>query len=442
MISIVHITPHLGGGVGTVLTSLLKGIAQNGDFQQTLISLEYINKKSLDQFNAIGIDYVSEIETNSPLIQQRVREADIVHIHFWNHPMLFALLHALNGTTGRVVLWAHVNGHFPPYLFSEEIITFGEIFAVTSPFSLSQKVLDRKEQIWKSEHLRVIHSTAGTEQFSTITHLYSSAVQIGYIGTVDYAKIHREFISLFLSIRHTPVHFHICGGNQHVQIEQEVSLNGSSDNWTFYGPIDDISKVLATLDIFAYPLNRNNYGTGEQVLIEAMSAGIPQVVLSGGPEEFVVKHNVTGFVCKNAEEFISAIETLCNDERLRQSMSNASREHAQNYCLSHEVESWLELYRDLLHRDKKVLQFRLYDSEQYDYSVQLFLTGLGDCEERDLCIEALSFYPGQIPAELQNRLDSLPEIFHSKTKGSIHHYTTFFPSEQSKYLAMLLKKEE
>ena len=50
-------------------------------------------------------------------------------------------------------------------------------------------------------------------------------------------------------------------------MEQRISAN-------------DVKKILEVTDVFGYPLNKNHYGTGELVILEAMYSKIPVVTFS------------------------------------------------------------------------------------------------------------------------------------------------------------------
>ena len=87
---VLHLTPHLGGGVGKALSSLLiEAIKSDSAFDHTLAILEAPEKnewltKVVDQGCAVHIE--PELDSLKALIEN----ADIVQLEWWNHPLIFS----------------------------------------------------------------------------------------------------------------------------------------------------------------------------------------------------------------------------------------------------------------------------------------------------------------------------------------------------------------
>lgn len=434
MIKILHISPHFGGGVGTVLMSLIPQLNRVDGYSNEVVSLEYANKKAKNwsiQENILISDNVSPTDQS---LHERMQGADIVHIHYWNHPLLYLLFHTFSGKIARTVIWSHVNGYHAPYLFNDELLNYAEIFVTATDYSLAQKNIARMNKERREKHIYSIHSCSGLNDFDKIEPRLHEGFNIGYVGTVDYCKMHHNFINLCAGISVPKAKFIVVGGDAHDEMLNEAIEKGIAKSFNFTGKVDDVKPYLETFDIFAYPLSRENYGTGEQVLIEAMSAGIPQVVFAGGAEEYVVQDGVTGLVVNNDEEYVQAIETLYSDSNLRKKMSIASRAHAkENFTLKKSVEKWLSLYAELLARPKR--ECNILSNIKNDSLVTLFLLALGDSSFAEFYKVALSYYPKQIPDELKQKFLQFPPILRSATRGSIHHYSSFIDDKEIKYLA-------
>jgi len=430
---VLHITPHFGGGVGCVLMSLVFNLYTRDDFEHEIVSLEYANEKAKFWSNANRIKIYEIISPDNNWLHEKMQNADIVHIHFWNHPLLYKLLYSFSGKKARVVMWSHVNGHYAPYLFNDSIFDFPEMFVTTTDFSLTQKDIIKRSNDWQRSHIRSIPSCCGLNNFDKIDPIPHNTFNIGYIGTVDYCKIHPDFINMFNKADIPNARFIIVGGDSHISMEEEAREKGCINKFKFTGKVTDVKGYLAEFDIFAYPLQRENYGTGEQVLIEAMSAGIPQVVFAGGPEEHVVQDGLTGFVANSKEEFIELIQKLyCNDD-LRKKMSVASKNYAkENFTIDKPVRSWLEIYQELLSRPKSKCIFNKFESS--DFAVSLFLLAFGECDASHIYKKILGYYPDDVPLELSEKATQLPQIFKGNTRGSIKHYSAFFDNEKLKYL--------
>ncbi len=413
--------------------SLVLKLHKRDDFDHEIVSLEYANEKAKHWSSTYGINIQDMISPVDKGLHEKMQNADIVHIHFWNHPLLYQLLYSFSGKKARTAIWSHVNGHYAPYLFNDGILDFTEIFVTASDFSLTQKNIVKRSDAWKNTHVRSIPSCSGINDFDKIKPIPHDTFNIGYTGTVDYCKIHPGFIDMFNRTEIPNARFIIVGGDSHKSIEEETKEKGCADRFTFTGKVSDVKKYLAEFDIFAYPLQRENYGTGEQVLIEAMSAGIPQVVFSGGPEEYVVQDGLTGFTADNEEEFINAVKKLYSNDDLRKKMSAASKNHAEeNYTIEKTVDRWLMTYQELLSRPKSECIYEI--SGQTGSPVLLFLSALGKCEASDIYKEMLACYPDAVPDEISKKAANLPMVFKGSTRGSIKHYNAFFNDDRLKYL--------
>jgi len=431
MANLLHLTPHLGGGVGSVLTAICGGLAERTSWQQEIVSLEYANEFAKTWSDASGIEIQDEVPPDSIELHEKVQKADAVLLHFWNHPLLYQFLHSFSGKTARIAFWAHTNGHHPPYRFPDSVLEYPEIFVTTSAYSLQAPTIAPKSDTWKEEHLRVIHSTAGTANFDTIEPRPHTGFNVGYIGTVDYCKLHRDFLKICAAVDIPDVRFIICGGDQHREIEQEAAAMGLASRFDFRGKVSNVPEVLAELDVFAYPLSPENYGTGEQVLIEAMAAGVPQVVLDNGPEAFVVQNGETGVIAKDNSGFAMAIETLYKDAATRKQFADASRKHAKtHFSLENEVNAWDEVLASLLTRPAKIGILPAEEGSPW----QLFLLALGACQARTLFESVATYSPQEVPEELLAEVRGLPEIFLGATRGSFRHYERFLQDPLLKFL--------
>jgi glycosyltransferase involved in cell wall biosynthesis len=95
---------------------------------------------------------------------------------------------------------------------------------------------------------------------------------------------------------------------------------------------EEVADAFSKADVFAFPTIRE---AGGNVILEAMSAGLPCLVPNyGGPSELV--DDKTGIrmdlstKAKLVDEFENAMLLMVNDEQMRESMSKAARQKAEN----------------------------------------------------------------------------------------------------------------
>jgi glycosyltransferase involved in cell wall biosynthesis len=87
----------------------------------------------------------------------------------------------------------------------------------------------------------------------------------------------------------------------------------------------ELAHAYANMDIFVFPSRTDTYGN---VVLEAMASGIPALVTDEGGPQFIVQHGKTGFVAKNARDFVEQILWLAANREPRETMSRAARAFA------------------------------------------------------------------------------------------------------------------
>ena len=90
--AVLHITPHLGGGVGRVLLNYLEQSHGNPEVENLVVSLEYANDSALAALQEIGISVRDKMSEDHDGVIVAIAGADAVIVHFWNHPLLYDFL--------------------------------------------------------------------------------------------------------------------------------------------------------------------------------------------------------------------------------------------------------------------------------------------------------------------------------------------------------------
>ena len=103
---------------------------------------------------------------------------------------------------------------------------------------------------------------------------------------------------------------------------------------------EELYKAYANGDFFVFPSHTDTFGN---VVLEAMSSGLPVVVTDVMAPKEQVKHGVTGFIAKTDDNFADAIDTLANDTKMRKKMGKAARAYA-------ETRSWDAVFETLLNQ--------------------------------------------------------------------------------------------
>lgn len=447
---VLHIIPHMGGGAGKVCRNLVAGLDDSGqNIHQRVMCFEKLNPQAREWSRQAHIDIEECLSPEDTRLIAAVERADIVHVHFWNHPALYRFFSALSGRHARVVLWSYVNGvngssfeslqnegTNSTQTFTSEVVSFGSLFVVSTPYSFGSPCVRNHPQV------RNIFMTAGISGFENIVKAPHEIFRLGYVGTVAPCKLHEDIISICKLLAAPQREYIFCGGPQHQILEKRAAAEGLQTFVKVMGNIDNVASALSMIDLFVYPLRRDHYGTGEQVLIEAMAAGIPQIVFGGSAESFVVQSETTGFVVCSIAELVEAVRQVEANPGLRQQLAQSSRKLArERFSIRALIEEWVSLYKELLEIPKKKCRFIPAFQEQFvdDAGAMLFLTSLGKGKVQSLYAKAFLFRgtAGE-RRQLVSQLQRLPPIFHEKTRGSLRHYAAWFPESEHLQYALAL----
>lgn len=227
---ILHITPHLGGGVGTVLLNYLKFIQSNSKYVHSVATLDYANDIATKKSKEVGFELFSDMYKNLKNLLKLVNDADIVLIHFWNHPLLYDFLVRNELPPSRVIFWMHTAGHNPPNIFPQKTLKYPDLCVLSTPLSFETKEV---KNLPDKSNIRLIWATGGSEKFKNLTQKSHKAFNIGYIGTVDYSRLHPDFLNICAKIDIPNVKFIFCGGSNHNEYKKRVVEMGIEEKFEF-----------------------------------------------------------------------------------------------------------------------------------------------------------------------------------------------------------------
>ena len=444
---ILHIAPHFGGGTKTVLLNWIKADDKN---EHTFVSLGYADDEVIQVCYENKVVLYSGFENKDyTMILDQIEYNDIVLIHYWNFPLLLHFLINTKVPPCRVIMWFHNSGFHAPYELPEYIIEYANRFVFTS--SISYNVDTVKYLLPKFEkQLRCIWSTGGIERYSHVNKKEHEGFNLLYVGTVDYSKLHKNFVLICKRIiQEIPdSKITICGsGSDFNDIFIGLTSERGEGRVIMTGFVSDLTEYLETADIFLYPLNSKHFGTCEQVLGESMSCGIPPVVFNNDCEMEIVKHYRNGLVAPidDIDKYIDQIKLLYEDIELRTSLSNYSVIDATaKYSLSNMIYEWNNLFKEVIQKVEK--KEKVFDMDRV-YLPQ-YTKNVGEGLESFL--SALDFHTAEIfsnyidiKRDIQNLFKSNKQ-WYSKAKGSINQYLEYFPDDKylKEFEKMLIEPEE
>ncbi len=428
---VLHLTPHFGGGVGTVLlANLLYSHKTDPEVECSVLCLDYLNEHSKQAIQAANIPYTELMHTKPELVLEQIAAADITLIHWWNHPLLtdFLMRHPLPPC--RLLMWCHITGSPAPNNLTSRLFTYPDEFIFTTPVSCEEpeyKNLTTKEL----KTVSTIWSTAGVERLAHVQPRKHNGFNVGYIGNLDPTKIHPQFVELCKGINIPNVHFTVIGP-ENKELTRHAHSLGMGDTITFTGFIPEAQKwdLLATFDVFGYPLARHHYGSCDQTLQEAMALAVPPVVLNNKMECYMVKHERTGLVVETEQQYIKAIEELSTNHEKRTTLGKQAKQFAtEEYSIEESRRQWREAFDRVMLKTKSPKSWGRFDHTSPS-AAEIFVESLGD-------------YAGPFQSYLQStdkerklQIEKIKELaqcgnWMSPNKSTVYQFLKFFPEDNT-----------
>lgn len=415
MTEVLHLTPHLGGGVGKALATLVQ-TKTSRDFRHVIVCLEQPEKTQfLDQIRESQCEVV--INPDHACLDSLVAKADILQLEWWNHPATIEALCNLSLHPIRLLVWCHVSGLYNPTI-PVGLINAAQRFIFTSPCSWQNDDVVKHNE-WQNK-LGVISSAGG---FESMPHRHASILEApsnlktGYIGSLNFSKLHPDYVRFLASVDLPNFTVSLFGDLlNREELERQCLAAGKPELLQFHGYTSNVVAVLEQMDILAYLLNPLHYGTAENALLEAMAMGVLPIVLSNPAERCIVTHGETGLVLSTPEEFAAAIKWLSTHPAERIAMGQkAAASVRQRFTAAKMAQDFEQVYSGILPRNKEIINFCKIFGEN---PAEWFLS-FQDHPEWFLS-------DGQV--NIQASVNQIHHLF-ERNKGSVFHFNSFFPED-------------
>jgi Glycosyl transferases group 1 len=281
----------------------------------------------LELARAAGVEIFPHAQ---PEEQRRAIEtADLVHLQFWNTPETYAWLRASQPEM-RLIVTMHVAGEYPSQVISQTLLEFADWIVPTTAYSLELPAFQALDAA-RAARLRVI-LPASPKPPEAILAPPHTRIRVGYAGTVDFVKLHPQFIGLCAQVESPQVEFAMVGGGADFKmLRRQADAAGIGARFDWLGYRNDIFPVMATFDLLGYPLRRDAYATSDLILQEAMWLGVPPVILGYGALPYLVQDGVTGIVARDESEYVRAVQFLCDNEHERTRLGANARAYAHEH---------------------------------------------------------------------------------------------------------------
>ena len=432
-IKILHLTPHLGTGVGTVVLNYLAKVKTDAEFVHSVACLDYANDLGKAEAQEHSFSLQDNLFLRPDELLQMVAAADIVLIHQWNYPLFYDFLVRHQLPPSRVIMWSHVTGSPAPNNFTAKLLRYPDKFVFTTPWSFNVPEVKRLVDELPG-HFSTVWSTGGVERLQWIKPQAHQSFNVGYIGSLDPAKLHPDFLEICGQINIPDVHFMVVGGpdDKSVELKNKVLALGLAEKFTFTGWVaeEEKWKYFSLFDVFGYPLARHHYGSSDQILQEGMGVGIAPVVFDNPMESLMVKNNECGLVVDSPAEYIKALESLYYSPDLRHRLARNAKQYAlDNYSLTKMGKEWNELFEQVLLLPKTAKVWPLDKPVAQIETKDVFLEALGDYGKPFIADYLAKNKTDQQTAVARIKTMIKSVNWRSASKGTAHQYHALFSND-------------
>ncbi len=396
---VLHVTPHLGGGVGKAHAALRSALPP--EVEQTYLLLEAPrNRRYVEMIEQGGAQVV--VADSLDQVAALAEKAEIVQFEFWNHPRLFECLARCEFPAMRGVFWSHISGLFKP-LIPLGLIEQSARFVFTTPASCGIATLD---QLSEGAHSKISVINSGFGFPPGLGRVSSERPStIAYLGTIDFLKMHPCFFDCIDDLADNSVRVAVWGA---VDPEGPVAARARAmrhpERILFRGATDEPASALDQAGIFFYPLQPDHYGTAENALVEAMSLGLVPVVMNNAAEMAIVRHGETGFVAQTANECTNWLQVLLSSPERRSRMSRNAIDYVARWRTpAQSARDFMILWLGLL----------AIPARQHD-----FRAAIGD-------------NPADWFLATQGASVTIPSAAESPSKGTLAHFESVFADDMS-----------
>ncbi len=415
MTHVLHITPHLGGGVGKALSGLVQEAARSGaGFEHELLCLEIPEKLQFaERVRRAGCRL--KVCPSQSELAEAIDHADIVQLEFWNHPATIRALCSAPLPAMRLLVWCHVSGlHYPR--IPPGLLSVAPKFLFTSECSFEAEEVGQLAPD-ATPSLGVVSSGGGLEVLPPPrSSAREGGLHAGYIGSLNFAKLHPDFVFFVAAAKALRRPVRLIGDETNRAIlEEQCRRIGRPDMIEFRGYTTDVAAELAELDVLVYLLNPRHYGTAENALLEAMAMGIVPVVLDNPAERRIVEDRRTGLVVRTPGDFADALDwlTVQREERLEMGRQAAAAVR-ERYSYKSMESAFHTHYEGLMRRPKTHIRFdTVFGAGPADWFRAFY---------RDASVFSDS---GDVQFPASPPCDALFE----RTKGSVFHFLDYFPDD-------------
>jgi glycosyltransferase involved in cell wall biosynthesis len=300
--------------------------SQLGRFEHRVISLQTAVPVAAEMAKEAGMLVLNPPDRAS--ILQEIKNADIVQVHYWNQPQMNEFLRS-ELPAMRLLIWFHIAGEYPPQIITKELVDYADFAIPCNPYSYELPVFQNLPAEVRLKKIAMVYDAADFARVSDVQPKPHNTFNVGYIGSVSFSKMYRNYVPMSARINIPNLRFIVCGGGIEDHLRQQAQQLGAAERFDFRGFVEDIKSVIEIFDVYGYPLCEDTYAAAELNLQEVMYAGVPPIVFPHGGIKRLVINNYTGMIVHSELEYIQAIEYLYHHPEERARLGRNAKEYAR-----------------------------------------------------------------------------------------------------------------
>jgi glycosyltransferase involved in cell wall biosynthesis len=280
----------------------------------------------------------------------RIRKYDIIYLFLWATPfgppvsewIIRKLAHKIVYDIDDLVYKPQTSPHnrFIKFLKSASKVNFLMRHADHVVVS-TEKLMEYAKKF--TQHISLIPATIDVNKYTITNSNKTNNIVIGWSGSHTTSKyLHLlDHVLKQIADRH-PIKIMVMGDKNFAIKGVNIELI----EWT----ADKEIEYLKQFDIGIYPIPDEEwvYGKSGGKLVQYMAAGVPIVASAIGPNFKAIKDGYNGFLVSSEEEWITKLELLIKDEKLRKQMGNNAKSYAiEFYSIEANVDKYLSIFNSL-----------------------------------------------------------------------------------------------
>jgi len=407
-VEVLHVIQQFGhGGASRALTALIDG---SDTATHRVVSLISATASGRAELSARGIDLIEQPQRHR--LESLIKQSDIVHVHFWNTPELYAFMST--PISARVVVWSHVAGNTAPHVVTPEIASYADLLVSTGRrfTDLCEKGLVIKP--------RTPHKIANKQRQVRESRPFT----VGIFGTLDSTRSEASAFDAFVAADLPHANLLVVGAGDlppiwHARAESLKLL----DRVEFTGFVRNIEFQLTRMDVLLHMMRTDSFATSDLSIQEALMAGVVPVITSGTAVTELVRDGVDALVAVDSHECVRHLQTLYHDPRLVQSLSTEGiRKSHSEFNPKTSAREFEMLYKELIELPKRTHKISLNGAASGAHS---FMATLG--LRAEIFMVSAEREAGWQDAD--ETIAASPPALIGAGAGGILHYRGYYPND-------------